>query len=121
MTVATVETKTYKTFTWQAVKKMADAMGVEFYSHSSRYIDRGLGLKLAYRDKTEIEIEGYERSYSTNEYTTRKLHDLARENFMLKLELWALKNGISYEFVETTNYTGKKYICGFRIVQGNNG
>lgn len=100
MTTATVETKTYKTFTWQAVKKMADAMGVQFYSHSSHYIDKGLGLKLGYYDKKLIHIEGYERTHGDNEYTRDRVRTLGYENFMLKLELWALKNGITYEIKE---------------------
>lgn len=113
------DTKTYKTFTWQAVKKMADAMGVQFYSHSSRYTNDGLGLKLGYSDKTEIRIAGYERAQSDNWYTSSRLKTLSNENFMLKLELWALKNGITYEMFEERDFAGKKVVAGFRIVEAN--
>jgi hypothetical protein len=119
MTVATVETKTYKTFTWQAVKKMADAMDVKFYSHSARYENDGLGLKAGYSDKTEIRIAGYERAHSDNWYTNSRLNTLSKENFMLKLELWALKNGISYELFEERDFLGNKVLAGFRIVESN--
>lgn len=104
------ETKTYKTFTWQAVKKMADAMGVEFYSHSSRYRDKGEGLKLDYFNKTVIHIDGYERIHTDNEWTRKRFYAVAHQNFMLKLELWAIKNGVTYELKEIKrNYGATDY------------
>lgn len=110
MTTATVEKKTYKTLTWQAVKKMATEMGVEFYSDSSRYKDKGLGLRLDGWDKTEIRFEGYERIYTDSDWTRRRFHAITQENLLLKLELWALKNGVTYELkIFERNYGAKDY------------
>ena len=99
-------TKTYKTFTWQAVKKMSQEMNVSFYSDSSRSTDNGIGLRLDRWDKTEIIVEGWERIYTDNEWTRRRYHALMKENFKLKLEVWALKNHVQYEYVP-----GDKYGC----------
>lgn len=115
MATATVTTKTYKahdviklnnyeTFTWQAVKKIADEMGVKFYSQSSRYENDGLGLKLGRFDKTQIRITGYERAHSDNWYTNSRLKHLSTENFMLKLELWGLKNNIKFEYTPAQEF-----------------
>ena len=119
MTTA-VATKTYKTLNWQAVKKIADAMDVNFYSWSNnnRFGGGGYGLILGYHDKTEVQIYGYERAYGNNEYTKEKVHNLAKQNLLLKLELWALKNNVNYELVKVTR-NGDTTITGFRIVEGN--
>lgn len=110
MTTATAEKKTYKTLTWQAVKKMATEMGVEFYSDSSRYKDKGLGLRLDGWDKTEIRFEGYERIYTDSDWTRRRFDAIAHENLLLKLELWAVKNGVTYELKEIKrNYGATDY------------
>lgn len=117
MTTATLEKKTYKTFTWQAVKKIAEQMNVEFYSYSSYSTNNGLGLRLDSYDKTEIHVTGYERCHTDNDWTRRRFHTIAFENFQLKLELWAIKNGITYELKEIKGTFGSQYEL--RIVEAN--
>lgn len=109
MTATAVEAKTYKTFTWQAISKIADEIGVRFYSASTYSVDKGIGLRAYRYDKSLIVIDGYERVYTTNEWTQRRFHTLVEENFKLKLELWALKNDVKIEFLPDSEWK-------FRIV-----
>lgn len=115
MTTATIEkygrtsdTPGFETFTWQQVKKMADAIGVTFYTTETQYRSNGYGIRATnenrgFGDTTKIIVEGNERAYSDNDYTNRRLYTLANENFKMKLQLWALKNNVEYVYTEATD------------------
>ncbi len=108
MTVATEVTTEYKTFTWQAVRKLAEEIGVPFYSNSSFSTDKGIGLKADRYNPERINVVGWERSFSEiNEYMSHKIQRLSKENFMLKLQVWALTNNVKYEVVETNGFYHK--------------
>ena len=110
MTTATMQN--YKSVTWQNIKKIADEMNVPFYKQTERYIDNGLGLAQSHMDDTKIIIRGYQRAHSNNEWTNNLVGRLSHENFMLKLELWAIKNNVKFEYVEA----GQWKDAYFRIV-----
>lgn len=116
MTVATEVKTEYKTFTWQGIRKLAGEIGVPFYSNSSYSISNGIGLKADRFNEDRIYVYGYERSYSdVNQYMSDKIQNLAKQNFMLKLELWALKNNVQFEIKERKHsYGTERYI---KIVQ----
>jgi hypothetical protein len=128
MTTATIEkygrtsdTAGFETFTWQQVKKMADAIGVTFYTTETQYRSNGFGIRATnenrgFGDTTKIIVEGNERSYSDNDYTNRRLYTLANENFKMKLELWALKNNVQYVYTQSTD-SRDSY---FQIVKASN-
>jgi hypothetical protein len=115
MTTATIEkygrtsdTPGFETFTWQQVKKMADAIGVTFYTTETQYRSNGYGIRATnenrgFGDTTKIIVEGNERAYGDNDYTNRRLYTLANENFKMKLQLWALKNNVEYVYTEATH------------------
>ena len=85
----------YKEFNWQRVKKLADEIGVKFYSDSTRYSSTGLGFKIDRWDKTKINIQGYVKVYNEG-YESTELRRVARELFWTKIELYFLKNNIQY-------------------------
>lgn len=116
MTTATATATEYKTFTWQAVRKLAGEIGVPFYSNSSYSISDGIGLKADRFSEDRIYVYGYERSYSdVNQFMSDRIQSLAKQNFMLKLELWALKNHVQFEIHERKHsYGTERYI---KIVQ----
>jgi hypothetical protein len=128
MTTATIEkygrtsdTPGFETFTWQQVKKMADAIGVTFYTTETQYRSNGYGIRATnenrgFGDTTKIIVEGNERAYSDNDYTNRRLYTLANENFKMKLQLWALKNNVEYVYTEATD-SRDSY---FQIVKAGN-
>jgi len=104
----TADTEGFETFTWQAVQKMAEQIGVSFYNEKTQYRRNGYGLRATnmnrgFGDTTRIIIEANESSIEGNDYANRRLHNLAYNNFMLKLELWALKNNVKY-VVTSGNY-----------------
>lgn len=95
--IATKNETTYAEFSWQGVRKIAKEIGVPFYSDSTYGKTDGLGLHADRFDKTRIQVTGYYRA-GDNEYTGRIIKNLDHQNFMLKLELWALKNNIQYVY-----------------------
>jgi hypothetical protein len=102
--VTTTENVKYKEFTWQAIKSLANKVGVNFYSSSTYSNGNGFGLSNARFDSTKIIIEGYERAYGNNEYTTKRLNQVALQNLLLKFELYCLKNNIEYVYVPAVKY-----------------
>ena len=104
---ATTETKKeYRRFHhWQEVKNLADAVGVPYYKKSDRFRDRGIGFeKPGTWNKydggvfTKIMIRGNSGiGWNESEWVRSRINTMALENLKLKLELWALKNGVTYE------------------------
>lgn len=99
-----------KVMTWQAVEKMAKEMGVTYYTESDQYRRNGYGIKATpknhgFGDLTRIEII-YDAPTAPIEFTflNSRIGSMAKENFMLKLELWALKNNVQYVVNTTDSY-----------------
>lgn len=106
MTTATTTT-TFKTMTWQAVEKMATEMGVTYYKESNQYRRNGYGIKATaknrgYNDQTRIEIIFDAPTTQNNDFLNSRIRRMATENFMMKLELWAIKNNVQYIVTESS-------------------
>lgn len=102
MTTATIEATTEftaETFTWQAIKALAKKANVPFYSASTFRTDSGIGFSASRWNPDRIIIAGYLSTYGDNEYMKRTVGKLSYENFMLKMELFFLKNNIAYEYI----------------------
>jgi len=105
MTTSTItrnsNTTGMKVMTWQAVQKMAKEMGVGYFKNGEHYRASHYGIMATsfnrgFGDQTCIEIV---RSYKNNpnaEWLSQDFNRIAEQNFFLKLELWALKNGVTY-------------------------
>jgi len=93
----------YKEFNWQKVKKLADEIGVKFYSGSTTYSSNGLGFRINNYDKTKINIEGYVKLYN-DVYEAQELRRVSKQLFWLKIELYFLKNNIQYVVSENEKY-----------------
>lgn len=113
MTTSTItrnsNTTGFKVMTWQTVQKMAQEMGVTYYTEADQYRRNGYGIKATaknrgFGDLTRIEIIT-DAPLAPREYTflNSRIGTMATENFLLKLELWALKNNIKYIITES-NY-----------------
>tara|TARA_R110000822_G_scaffold74794_3_gene179652 strand:+ start:182 stop:559 length:378 start_codon:yes stop_codon:yes gene_type:complete len=105
----TSDTEGFETFTWQAVQKMADQMGVRFYNEKTQYRYNGYGIRATssnrgFGDTTRIIIEANESPVKGNEFLNHRVRTLAFDNFLLKLELWALKNNVKYVVTSGSNY-----------------
>jgi hypothetical protein len=87
--------ETYKEFNWQKVKKLADEIGVQFYSGSTSYHTSGLGFRVDNWDRTKINIEGYVKIYN-DVYEAKELRTVSKQLFWSKIELYFLKNNIQY-------------------------
>ena len=87
--------ETYKEFNWQRVKKLADEIGVQFYSGSSSFSKSGLGFRVDNWDRTKINIEGYVKIYN-DVYESQELRKVSKQLFWSKIELYFLKNNIQY-------------------------
>jgi hypothetical protein len=85
----------YKEFNWQRVKKLADEIGVKFYSGYTSYSASGLGFRVDNWDRTKINIEGYVKIYN-DVYEAQQLRTVSKELFWSKIELYFLKNNIEY-------------------------
>ena len=102
--VATAEaTKEFKSFTWQALKKMTAEIGVEFYNDQTQYHRNGYGLRVRggrWGDDTKLIIEAnLNLAYRHDtRFTDHKIATLSQQNFLMKIELWALKNGVEYVY-----------------------
>ena len=120
MTTATIEKQDtaveYQEFTWQAVKALAEKIGVPYYAAKdmARY-QSSIGFALKSYDKTRIDIEGHVPTSNKNESDSRNVYRYSREAFLLKLELYFLKNNIKYEYVERE--PGRLYGSYIRIVK----
>ena len=104
MTTATLQDKEtaveYQEFTWQAIKALADKIGVPFYARSDYRVRYGYGFQANRHDLSKIEITGYQDSSGQNEFDTHIINRLAWKCFEQTLELYFLKNGINYELVK---------------------
>lgn len=102
MNAVTETTKTeYVSFeTWQSVRKLANEIGVPFYSAQTYSKNNGIGLKWDRFTHDRIDVAGYLPTYGDNDYMRRTVSRLAKEKFMLQLELWALKNNMEFVYVK---------------------
>lgn len=121
MTTATTtrnsNTTGMKVMTWQAVQKIAQEMGVTFYNEDNQYRRNGYGIKATpknygFGDLTRITIISDAPSVRLNDYINSAIYAIAKQNFMLKLELWALKNNVQYKVTEDS------YRAYFQIIEG---
>lgn len=98
------EIKTYKSFTWQKVKKLSQEVGCKFYSGSSSYAEYGIGLKLHSYDDTKIEVV-YRSGNWGDSYIATELRRTEKQLFWKTFELYCLKNNIKYE-INNEKYVG---------------
>jgi hypothetical protein len=106
-----------KVMTWQSVQKIAQEMGVFYYNEDNQYRRNGYGIKATpknygFGDLTRIEIITDSPSVRDNDYINHAIGRMAAQNFMLKLELWALKNNVKYLVTESSH---RSYI---QIIEG---
>lgn len=121
MTTATIErnsdTKGFKVMKAAAVEKLASELGVASYTEKTQYNRNGYGIRMTpknrgFGDQTKILIEANISLYGDNDYMRNIAATMAKENFMMKLELWALKNNVEYVVVE------QRYESYFQIIEG---
>ena len=123
MTTATIEKQDtaveYQEFTWQAIEKMADAIGVRYYKDKDRYHNYGRGFTRSRSDKTLIRFAGGIDVYGDNQYTKETALRYHNEAFFLKIELYCLKNNLKYVLVEETHSILKTqtFYAGIRIIK----
>jgi hypothetical protein len=105
MTTATIErnanTAGFKVMKSQAVEKLAEQLGVQYYTEKTQYNRNGYGIRMTplnrgFGDQTKIIIEANQGLYGDNTYMRTTVAKMAHENFLMKLELWALKNNVQY-------------------------
>jgi hypothetical protein len=103
MTTATTEKQDtaveYQEFTWQAIKALADKIGVHYYAQYD-YMRHGIGFKANRHDLSEIRITGYVSSSGKNQHDSDTIQRLSWKCFEQTLELYFLKNNIKYELVK---------------------
>jgi hypothetical protein len=123
MTTATIEKQDtaveYQEFTWQAIEKMADAIGVRYYKDKDRYHNYGRGFTRSRDDKTLIRFAGRIDVYGDNQYTKETALRYHNEAFFLKIELYCLKNNLKYVLVEETHsiVRTQTFYAGIRIIK----
>jgi hypothetical protein len=123
MTTATIEKQDtaveYQEFTWQAIEKMADAIGVRYYKDKDRYHNYGRGFTRSRSDKTLIRFAGRIDVYGDNQYTKETALRYHNEAFFLKIELYCLKNNLKYVLVEETHsiVRTQTFYAGIRIIK----
>jgi hypothetical protein len=124
MTTATIEKQEtaveYQEFTWQAIEKMADAIGVRYYKDKDRYRwNGGRGFTRARHDKTLIKFAGGIDVYGDNQYTKETALRYHKEAFFLRIELYCLKNNLKYVLVEETHsiVRTQTVYAGMRIIK----
>jgi hypothetical protein len=123
MTTATIEKQEtaveYQEFTWQAIEKMADAIGVRYYKDKDRYHNYGRGFTRSRNDKTLIRFAGRIDVYGDNQYTKETALRYHNEAFFLKIELYCLKNNLKYVLVEETHsiVRTQTFYAGIRIIK----
>jgi hypothetical protein len=125
MTTATIEKQEtaveYQEFTWQAIEKMANAVGVRYYKEKERYRQNyGRGLTRSRSDKTLIGFTGWIDVYGDNDYTKQNALRYHKEAFFLKIELYCLKNNLKYVLVESSYKDSNAYevnYIGMRIIK----
>ena len=111
MTTATVEaTKEFQSFTWQALKKLTQEMGVRFYNTETQYRRNGYGLRVCggrWGDDTKLIIEANITTTGRGDtwWADSQIVELSRQNFLMKVELWALKNNVKYVYTPATKNT----------------
>lgn len=110
--LATEATKEFQSFSsWQSVRKLANEIGVKFYSaQSSAYdISNGMGLEWNRFWNDRIDVRGYTRTYGDNDYMRSTVYKFERENFELKIQLWAVKNNVEVVIVKD-KHNGANFI-----------
>jgi hypothetical protein len=125
MTTATMQDKEtvveYQEFTWQAIEKMANAVGVRYYKEKERYRQNyGRGFTRSRSDKTLIGFTGWIDVYGDNDYTKQNALRYHKEAFFLKIELYCLKNNLKYVLVESSYKDSNAYevnYIGMRIIK----
>jgi hypothetical protein len=123
MTTATIEKQEtavkYQEFTWQAIEKMADAIGVRYYKDKDRYHNYGRGFTRSRSDKTLIRFAGGIDVYGDNQYTKETALRYHKEAFFLRIELYCLKNNLKYVLVEETHsiVRTQTVYAGMRIIK----
>ena len=123
MTTATIEKQDtaveYQEFTWQAIEKMAEAIGVRYYKDKDRYHNYGKGFTRSRDDKTLIRFAGRIDVYGDNQYTKETALRYHNEAFFLKIELYCLKNNLKYVLVEETHsiVRTQTFYAGIRIIK----
>jgi len=111
MTTATLEaTKEFQSFTWQALKKLTQEMGVRFYNTETQYQRNGYGLRVCggrWGDDTKLIIEANVNTLGRHDtwWADSQIGELSRQNFLMKVELWALKNNVKYVYTPATKNT----------------
>jgi hypothetical protein len=89
----------YQEFTWQAIKALADKIGVHYYAQYD-YMRSGIGFKANRRDLSQIRITGHVSSSGQNKHDSDTIQRLSWKCFEQTLELYFLKNNIKYELVK---------------------
>ena len=123
MTTATIEKQEtavkYQEFTWQAIEKMADAIGVHYYKDKDRFHNHGKGFSRSRSDKTLIRFAGGIDVYGDNQYTKETALRYHKEAFFLRIELYCLKNNLKYVLVEETHsiVRTQTVYAGMRIIK----
>lgn len=109
----------YQEFTWQAIEKMANAIGVRYYKDKDHYHNYGRGFTRSRNDKTLIRFAGRIDVYGDNQYTKETALRYHNEAFFLKIELYCLKNNLKYVLVEETHSIVKTqtFYAGIRIIK----
>ena len=116
MNTATIKaTKQFQSFTWQALKKLTQEMGVRFYNTETQYQRNGYGLRVSggrWGDDTKLIIEANVSTLGRHDtwWADSQIRELSRQNFLMKVELWALKNNVEYVYTPATKSTDG-YIC----------
>jgi hypothetical protein len=114
----------YETFTWQAIEKLAKAIGVPYYKDKDRYSrNYGRGFTRSSYDKTLIQFAGGIDVYGDNQYTKETALRYHREAFYLKIELYCLKNNLKYVLVEEAHSIVRTQTVhvGMRIIKNTGG
>jgi hypothetical protein len=110
MNTATMKaTKQFQSFTWQALKKLTKEIGVQFYNKETQYHRNGYGLRVSggrWEDDTKLVIEPNLSLASRHDtqWLDMKIAELSHQNFLMKIELWALKNNVEYVYTPKSGY-----------------
>lgn len=114
----------YQKYTWQAIEKLAKAIGVPYYKDKDRYRSmsrgRGFGRNTI---PTLIPFTGWIDVYGDNDYTKQNALRYHKEAFFLKIELYCLKNNLKYVLVEMNHPTVRNEVvyAGMRIIKNTGG
>jgi hypothetical protein len=115
----------YQKYTWQAIEKLAKAIGVPYYKDKDRHwrLGNGRGFGRSSHDATFIPFQGGIDVYGDNDYTKQCAYRYHKEAFFLKIELYCLKNNLKYVLVEMNHPTVRSEVvyAGMRIIKNTGG